>query len=201
MVLVDGTYRLHLRLSSRTGSGRARASTRCWTATGSSADDVQTQLSSPAHLKLHAPPPASPQRRASSRRLRISLPFVTAPVTPKMAPSKLTDRGSPTVVPHGATVPQRASRLPSRVRFPILVALYGFINWSLLTVVTDFLGQEMGKVSRSETEDWLVVARVAYRVAILYFTWKANYDCKRQISMLRSQTNVLQGSMPALSRF
>lgn len=94
-----------------------------------------------------------------------------------MARSRLTERDPPAVVTNTATIPQRASRLPRKLRFPILLFLNFCINSSLWSIAENFLSPELGAVSKVEDRDYLVLAHLVYRVAFLYFTWRANYDC------------------------
>lgn len=102
-----------------------------------------------------------------------------------MAPPKLADRDGAAVVTNGATVQQRTtSRLPPNLRFPILLALNLFINSALWTATVNFLGPELGEVTKIEDDGLLVLARFAYRVGALYFTWKANYDCRYSSNIL-----------------
>ena len=96
-----------------------------------------------------------------------------------MAPTKLIEREAPAVVTSNATVSQRtASRLPPVLRFPVLLALTFFIRAALWQLTTDYLGQELGAHSKIESDTYNVVAHLAYRVGLLWFTWKANYDCE-----------------------
>lgn len=94
-----------------------------------------------------------------------------------MARTKLVDRDPPAVVTNTATIPQRASRLPRKLRFPILLALNFGINSTLWSVAENFLPPELGSVTKTEDGNVLVFAHLVYRVAFLYFTWRANYDC------------------------
>lgn len=95
-----------------------------------------------------------------------------------MAPTKIIERDAPAVVTHGANVaPLRASRLPPALRFPVLLALNFFIHSFLWSTVTEFLGTELGAVSKVEDDLSFVLGRLAYRIGVLWFTWKANYDC------------------------
>ena len=104
-----------------------------------------------------------------------------------MAPHTLTERGSPTVVPNNAAPPLRPSRLPSRLRIFILFVLNLGLHSALLTVTTDFLGNELGPVSKKPDptgEDAAAILRelaprLGYKLAVVWLGWVLNYDCKR----------------------
>jgi hypothetical protein len=95
-----------------------------------------------------------------------------------MARTRLVDRDPPVVVTNTASIHQRTtSRLPQTLRFPILLALNFCINSTLWSITENFVPAELGTVTKVENDTSLVVAHLVYRVAFLYFTWKANYDC------------------------
>lgn len=94
-----------------------------------------------------------------------------------MAPSRLIERDEPVVVTNTATLPQRASRLPRALRFPILLTLDFCIHYLLWSVVNNFLPQELGAASKVENDPVLATAHIAFRVGFLWFTWRSGYDC------------------------
>ncbi|KAF1958501.1 hypothetical protein CC80DRAFT_491052 [Byssothecium circinans] len=115
-----------------------------------------------------------------------------------MAPPAVIERGSPTVIPNKSAPPLRASRLPSRVRLLILCLLNLGLHSALLTFTNNFLGNEMGAISRqpdaSREEDLPAVLiklapSIGYKLAIVWLGWKLNYDFF-DISALTALTNV-----------
>ncbi|KAF2746645.1 hypothetical protein M011DRAFT_403861 [Sporormia fimetaria CBS 119925] len=93
-----------------------------------------------------------------------------------MSRRTMLDREPPTVVSNTPTIPQRASRLPRKLRFPILLILNFWLRTALWTTTTNLLGQELGTVSRNENDNVHVLARTAYRIGFVLFTWKRGYD-------------------------
>jgi hypothetical protein len=94
-----------------------------------------------------------------------------------MPSSKLVERDEPVVVTNTATLPQRTSRLPRKLRFPILLALNFWVNGALWSVAENFIPPELGSVTKIEDDSVRLFAHLAYRIGFLYFTWRANYDC------------------------
>jgi hypothetical protein len=109
-----------------------------------------------------------------------------------MAPPVLIERGSPTVVPASALVPNsaplRASRLSPLVRLAILFILNLSLQSALLTVTNNFLGNELGAISRmpdvrneNRVVDNLIAApqaRLGYKLIVVWLGWWLNYDCE-----------------------
>ncbi|ORY01170.1 hypothetical protein BCR34DRAFT_575038 [Clohesyomyces aquaticus] len=94
-----------------------------------------------------------------------------------MAPSRVISRAEPVVVPNGVTSPPlRASRLPSSLRFPIVVVLSFSIRSMLLSTAANFLGEELGNISRREDDPYRVGGFLAYKVLVLWAGWHLNYD-------------------------
>lgn len=96
-----------------------------------------------------------------------------------MAPSKITDRTSPAVIPKG-TPPLKASRLPPQLRLPILLVLNLGLHSIFLTLTTNFLGEELGPVSKRGDDAAIIApaARLVYKVAVIWLGWRLNYDCE-----------------------
>ncbi|KAF2183059.1 hypothetical protein K469DRAFT_584140 [Zopfia rhizophila CBS 207.26] len=105
-----------------------------------------------------------------------------------MAPSKVTDRAEPAVVTSGAAPPLRASRLPPRLRIPILVVLSLSLRSALLPIATSFLGEELGNISKKEDDLLLGLFHLAYKILVLWLGWTVNYDFL-DISSLTLLTN------------
>ncbi|KAF2274927.1 uncharacterized protein EI97DRAFT_459880 [Westerdykella ornata] len=105
-----------------------------------------------------------------------------------MSSTTLTEREEPAAFAHHS-IPRRTSRLPRKLRFPILLALNFCINSSLWSVAEKFLPAELGAVSKNEDDIYHVLARLAYRIGFLYFTWRANYDWV-DVSALTTLTTV-----------
>ena len=94
-----------------------------------------------------------------------------------MAPPKITDRTSPAVVPKGAP-PLRASRLPTSLRLPILLVLNLCISGTLWTFTSNFLGNELGPISRDDNDPITSpLARIVYKVFVIWLGWRLHYDC------------------------
>ena len=91
-----------------------------------------------------------------------------------MASTVLVDREEPAVVTH------RASRLPSRWRLPLFFGLVMIIRIAGLGVLEDYMGRELGMITRSVSPDetGFPIGKLAYRYTLLYYIWRAKYDCK-----------------------
>ncbi|KAF1996504.1 hypothetical protein P154DRAFT_537877 [Amniculicola lignicola CBS 123094] len=92
-----------------------------------------------------------------------------------MAPPKLTDRGEPSVVPTSAS-PLRRSRLPTLLHVPILVVISLALRSALLPVATNFLGEELGAITKREDDTRFALGALAYKVIIICLGWYAKYD-------------------------
>jgi hypothetical protein len=90
----------------------------------------------------------------------------------------LADREPPIVVTNGATVHQRASRLPNWLRFLTFLLLGAFLRTTLWETAVSIIGPELGAITREGTAFEYVCAIVGCRALLLYFIWRANYDCK-----------------------
>ncbi|KAH9873211.1 hypothetical protein J1614_005609 [Plenodomus biglobosus] len=101
-----------------------------------------------------------------------------------MAPPTVIEREAPAVVTHThAHTPTRRSRLPSAIRFPMLVVLNMGINALLREYTQNFLAPELGAVSKVPTvhdDDvfslYSPAARALMRVVTIWMTWYLNYD-------------------------
>lgn len=105
-----------------------------------------------------------------------------------MAPPSLIEREAPAAVAY-SHAPSRRSRLPSALRFPLLVVLNMGINGLLREYSQGFLAPELGVVSKVPPahEDVLSVysgpARALMRTLTIWMTWYLNYDCKTRRTM------------------
>jgi hypothetical protein len=91
------------------------------------------------------------------------------------------ERDEATVIP--ARGPRR-SRLPGPLKVAVLLVLNLGINSLLWQAASNFLPPELGYVSKVPTEDDKFaltgpIARLAIKIATLYATWAAGYDCKQ----------------------
>lgn len=104
-----------------------------------------------------------------------------------MAPSKITDRTSLAVIPT-STPPVRASRLPTYLRLPILLVLNLGISSALWTYAAQFLGNELGVVSRQTIPDDILTptVRLLYKIGVIWAGWWLKYDCKTPLEALYS---------------
>ncbi|KAF2267797.1 hypothetical protein CC78DRAFT_530572 [Lojkania enalia] len=93
-----------------------------------------------------------------------------------MASSSVADREPPAIITNGVAPPLRASRLPWHLRAPIFIVLSIFIRTTLLSISADFLGEELGKVSRTQDDLARPFAHLASKVVLLWLGWQANYD-------------------------
>ncbi|KAF2655109.1 hypothetical protein K491DRAFT_436597 [Lophiostoma macrostomum CBS 122681] len=94
-----------------------------------------------------------------------------------MASYVLADREPPVVVTNGATIHHRASRLPKKSRFILLVTLTSIIRATLWEFTGNLLGREFGSITQSRNDPlYVVVALWAFRAGLLYSTWVARYD-------------------------
>jgi hypothetical protein len=96
------------------------------------------------------------------------------------AMADIIERDEATVVP--ARGPRR-SRLPGPLKVTILLVLNLGINSLLWQAASNFLPPELGYVSKVPSEDDKFaltgpLARLAMKVATLYATWAAGYDCE-----------------------
>jgi hypothetical protein len=94
-----------------------------------------------------------------------------------MASTKLTDRASPAVIPIG-TPPMKATRLPPYLRLFLLIALNLIISSTLWTTTANFLGNELGIVSKPEGGNVEAAARLSYKIGVVWAGWWLSYDCK-----------------------
>ncbi|KAF2850126.1 hypothetical protein T440DRAFT_555386 [Plenodomus tracheiphilus IPT5] len=98
-----------------------------------------------------------------------------------MAPPTVIEREAPAVVTHTHAATRR-SRLPSAVRFPILVVLNMGISALLREYTQNFLAPELGAVSKVPTPHddifslYSAAARALMRVVTIWITWYLNYD-------------------------
>jgi hypothetical protein len=101
----------------------------------------------------------------------------TARAFPVMASTRVleVEREPPVVVTNTA---RPGSRLPRSLRFPIFVALTFFLRGLLNEFASEYIGEELSLISKTENEEWQPFALLGYKVLLLWFTWKANYDCK-----------------------
>ncbi|KAF2020556.1 hypothetical protein BU24DRAFT_416226 [Aaosphaeria arxii CBS 175.79] len=96
-----------------------------------------------------------------------------------MPPTRLTDREPPAVVTNstkGATAPLRKSRLPVYLRLPLLVSLSLIIRSTLWTFASDLTQNELGFVSKRESETSAVVSHLAFKVLLLWAGWALKLD-------------------------
>lgn len=143
------------------------------------------KLASPASSPAHARRASSIILREDSRTPHHRLCFLHD--RSSMAPTKLTDRPEPLVVPR-SHAPVR-SRLPPVLRIPILVVLNLGINVALWSAASNFLNPELGQISKVPREDDVVSfyspgARVAMRVLTTWMTWYFSYDCTKDFYAL-----------------
>lgn len=110
----------------------------------------------------------------------ISFPYLNSLNGIEMAPTKLTDRETPAVVTNGATgatAPLRKSRFPSKLRLPLLVSLSLLLRSVSWTAASDFTGNELGQISRKESDSSVVFAHLAYKIVVLWVGWGLELDC------------------------
>lgn len=74
------------------------------------------------------------------------------------------------------------SRLPGRVKLPLLLVLNLCINGALWEFVSNLLNPELGAISKIPSEDdifsfYSPLARLAMRVLTVWMTWFFSYDC------------------------
>ncbi|KAF2476820.1 uncharacterized protein BDR25DRAFT_299990 [Lindgomyces ingoldianus] len=68
------------------------------------------------------------------------------------------------------------SRLPSSLRILILVVLSLGIRSTVLSAATNFLGEELGKISRKEADIYHVAGFLTYKILVLLVGWFLHYD-------------------------
>ncbi|KAF2727804.1 hypothetical protein EJ04DRAFT_505165 [Polyplosphaeria fusca] len=93
-----------------------------------------------------------------------------------MAPSTFADRAPATVVTNGPATPLRASRLSPQFRAFLFVFISLAIRSTLLSVSTNFLGEELGDVSRKHDGLLVALAHLGSKVLLLLVGWFAGYD-------------------------
>ncbi|OCK76692.1 hypothetical protein K432DRAFT_335209 [Lepidopterella palustris CBS 459.81] len=94
-----------------------------------------------------------------------------------MASRKDISRSERLVITNGvAPPPIRASRLHPYLRFPLLAIISLSLNVFLLSVSSNVLGLELGRVSRSLNEPWQPAAYLGWKVFELGVEWYLNYD-------------------------
>lgn len=108
------------------------------------------------------------------------------------------DRAPPTVVTNG-TPPLRASRLPSRLRVPILIVLNWGVQNALWSVAENFLDPELGAITRTENEWWSPYARLGYKVLIIFLGWYLRYDCKSYTVLRKEEEGLANANVPQTS--
>ncbi|KAF2205627.1 hypothetical protein GQ43DRAFT_467997 [Delitschia confertaspora ATCC 74209] len=89
------------------------------------------------------------------------------------------DRTEPAVVVnHEAPPPPvvRSRRLGSRMKLIVLIAVSSCLQAALRQYASHFLGNELGRISRKENEDWQPAAHLAYQIMLLYLGWYLKYD-------------------------
>jgi hypothetical protein len=71
-----------------------------------------------------------------------------------------------------------ASKLPSWVRFPLVVLLSTSLSTLFYTFVADYAGYELAAISREVKGETQVAILVAWKFTELATAWNAGYDCR-----------------------
>ncbi|KAK4552511.1 hypothetical protein LTR86_010355 [Recurvomyces mirabilis] len=82
-----------------------------------------------------------------------------------------------------------ATRLPSWVRFPMVVVISLALSAFLNTLIADFTGYELAAVSREVTEQGQIAALMGWKLVELGTAWAAGYDW-RDLSALAILSNL-----------
>ncbi len=70
-----------------------------------------------------------------------------------------------------------ASRLPSSVRFVLLVLLSFSLSTVLKTLAANYAGAQLALASRKVDEPWQISLFIGWKVVQLTIGWVAGYDC------------------------
>lgn len=69
------------------------------------------------------------------------------------------------------------SRVPTVVKFPLLVTLTFSLSSLLYSLVADFTGPELASVSRDLTAGWHIAVMVGWKLVELGIAWYMRFDC------------------------
>lgn len=81
--------------------------------------------------------------------------------------------------------PYQVSRVPSVIRFPLVVLVSLSLSTLLHTFTAEFAGFQLATASKDATENWQVGALMGWKLLELFTAWNAGYDCKLREHALR----------------
>lgn len=79
---------------------------------------------------------------------------------------------------HAPAQAQAASRVPTLLKFPLLVGTTFALSSLLYTLAADFTGPELASVSRDLTAGWHIATIVGWKLVELGIAWYMRFDCK-----------------------
>ncbi|KAK8221322.1 hypothetical protein IWZ01DRAFT_537248 [Phyllosticta capitalensis] len=83
---------------------------------------------------------------------------------------------SPNAVAMASEPPVAPSKLPSWLRFPLLILLSSSTSVALLSVGSEFLDPQLRAVTRAGTDDFHVLASLSWKFLELAVCWFGNFD-------------------------